>query len=334
MSDRRASSAHRALRAHAGQRMIRGAAFAGPTRREGVFQSPVVERNAAVRLELESRPESVTLVRAVLAAVADAMVLGPELLNDLKTVVSEACNNVVVHAYGGFSGPLRVEVSVDDDGVAVSVRDRGVGMRIAGLDDDGMGVGLAVISALAGQAEFLTPADGGTEVRMWFPGDADAAPGEVPGARRDAAHASEAARPPIEHSLELTGDVLVTVKPVGLLTPVLGRLARALAAGARFSFDRFSDVYLVADTIGAHAERAAADDRVSFAVCSSGKRLELAMGPFAEGSGAHFKRTAAVTEHESPLALLADEIAVAPTGSLETLHVVLRDRTTPLHHER
>ena len=280
-------------------------------------------------------PEAVTLVRAVLSAIAESLRLGAELLNDLKTAVSEACNNVVVHAYGATSGPLRVEVRVGRDGVTVSVRDRGCGIRNVALEHDSMGVGLAVISALAARAEFLTPPEGGTEVRMWFP-TARTSSAPVPdtsrgdGAPPTAARHQPAARPPssgrTETSIELAGDVVVTVSPVSLMTPVLGRLARALAAGARFSFDRFSDVYLVADTIGAHAERAAMSDQVSFSMRSSGKRLELSIGPFVEGSGARFKRSASATGHHSPLWLLADEIGVAPVGASETLRVVIHDR--------
>jgi anti-sigma regulatory factor (Ser/Thr protein kinase) len=282
-----------------------------------------MKRSATVRLELNSRPESVTLVRAMLSALAESLGLGAELLNDLKTAVSEACNNTVVHAYGGVSGPLVVEVEMEPRGVTVAVRDHGSGIHNLAARDDGMGVGLAVISALASRAEFLSPPEGGTEVRMWFPLDTPGSmpgEGEEPGLDRDRERTET-----LERRIELSGDVVVTVSPVSLMTPVLGRLARSLAASARFSFDRFSDVYLVADTIGAHAQRAVSGEQVSFSLVSTGKRLELRMGPFTEGSGAQFQRTAASKAHDSPLAMLADEIAVDRDGVAETLHVVLRD---------
>lgn len=282
-----------------------------------------MKRSATVRLELDSKPESVTLVRAVLSAVAESLALESELLNDLKTAVSEACNNVVVHAYGGRPGPLRVEVEASGEGVSTTVRDRGSGMRNLAAREDGMGVGLAVISALAARAEFLTPADGGTEVRMWFP-IGPAAPEEL---ERFEDHRRERGSPRDgAPAVALSGDVVVTVSPVALMSPVLGRLARAVAAGARFSFDRFSDVYLVADTLGAHAQKAAAGERISFSLQSEGKRLELWLGPFSQGSGSQFQQSAAAQPRESPLALLADEILVDQNGPAETLRVVLRDR--------
>jgi anti-sigma regulatory factor (Ser/Thr protein kinase) len=293
-----------------------------------------MKQRATVRLELDSKAESVTLVRAALSAVAESARLDGEVLNDLKTAVSEACNNVVVHAYDGLPGPLYVDVELTSEGVTTTVRDTGTGMQ--GLDsrEDGMGVGLAVISALAASAEFFSPPEGGTEVRMWFPTGRSGMPPMAPGEalRRSTAGGDrpDGDPPDVDRSpssrLQLSGDVVVTVSPVSLMTPVLGRLARALAAGARFSFDRFSDVYLVADTIGAHAQRAATSDRVSFSLMSAGKRLELIIGPFSEGSGAELQRTASKRAEDSPLTLLADEILVDATGASETLHVVLCDR--------
>jgi anti-sigma regulatory factor (Ser/Thr protein kinase) len=324
MTGRPPRSASRARREFEARRLECSRGFGVPERWEVVWRSHVMKRSATVRLELDSRPESVTLVRAMLSALAESLGLEAELLNDLKTAVSEACNNTVVHAYGGLSGPLVVQVDVDVGGVHVSVRDYGSGIRGLASRDDGMGVGLAVISALASRAEFLTPPDGGgTEVRMWFP---LRAPEPTSGRREEVGLADE--RPAIyslERRIELSGDVVVTVSPVALMTPVLGRLARALAASARFSFDRFSDVYLVADTIGAHAQRAVSGEQVSFSLISAGKRLELKLGPFTEGSGAQFQRTAAARAQDLPLSMLADEIAVDREGPAETLYVVLRD---------
>ena len=62
-----------------------------------------------VRLQLSNRPENVSLVRAVLAGVAEAVDLDPEQLDEIRTAVTEACNNAVLHAYAGGEGPLEVD---------------------------------------------------------------------------------------------------------------------------------------------------------------------------------------------------------------------------------
>ena len=267
-----------------------------------------------IRLELQSRPESLTLVRAMLAGLAIPLALEPELLGDVKTAVSEACNNVVIHAYPDQPGPLRIDLALEHEGVEVVVRDHGGGIRHTPPAEGRMSVGLALIRTLAERAEFRDAPDGGTEVRMTF-------------ARQD----SVAPPPPIAPAgsvgpePQLDGDVVVTLYPVTLLSGLLGRVARAAAAGARFSVDRFSDLHLVTDAIAAYAETAAASGELSFAIRAVDRRLELTVGPFGAGSGARLESDAATEPALAPLVLLADELVSEPVESGEMLRVLVVD---------
>jgi serine/threonine-protein kinase RsbW len=255
-----------------------------------------------VNLELESRPESLMVVRGLLVGVADLLGFDAELLHNLKAVVSEACNNVVLHAYGGEPGPLAVGLEISQDEVEAIVRDWGSGIRHVAPSEDRMHVGLAVISALADRAQFLRAPDGGTEVRMAF-------------TSRRAIKALERPRgsEPGQHlPVDLSGDAVATLSPVGLVAGVMGRIATALAAHARFSVDRFCDVYLVTDAIAAHAEDVAASDRLSFGVAARDRRLELAVGPFRAGSGVRLKAETGPARLGAALSLLAVDLEVEP----------------------
>jgi anti-sigma regulatory factor (Ser/Thr protein kinase) len=278
----------------------------------------LIEDSPAVRLELDSTPETLTLVRGALGAVAELLSLDPELLDDLKTAVSEACNNVVLHAYDGAAGPLSVTLYVHYGEIEVVVRDHGSGIPAGTATDDRMqGVGLPIIRALAASADFESPPDGGTEVRMTFAGDRDGKPlFEPPG---------EVA--PEDGWVErLSGDAVVSLSPVSFLGALLGRLARALAARARFSLDRFSDVYLVTDAIAAHAARSAHGDRIGFGLSTDTRRLELTVGPFRAGSGSQLRVDRPVRDVGSPLLLLSDEVQINSADDHETLHVVMTDQ--------
>ncbi len=105
---------------------------------------------------------------------------------------------------------------------------------------------------------------------------------------------------------------------------MLGRLARTLAATAHFSLDRFSDVYLVTDTIAAHAVRAAAGLRIDARLSASDRRLQLDVGPFRAGAS-ELLRTSRDDPSPSPLVLLSDEVSIQPDGDGELLHVVVID---------
>ena len=132
------------------------------------------EDRPTVSLDVDSSPETLTLVRGVLGGLAEGLSLDPELLDDIKTAVSEACNNVVMHAYGGDSGPLRVALYVGDEAIEVLVRDRGHGIHVLTPSDDRLqGVGIPIMRALAQKTAFRPLPEGGTEVWMEFAGRRD-----------------------------------------------------------------------------------------------------------------------------------------------------------------
>ena len=270
-----------------------------------------------VHLRLDSSPETLTLVRGVLGALADVLALDAELLDDLKTAISEACNNVVLHAYGDEIGPLEVELFVSPTSIAAVVLDEGSGMSEASDPDEGVhGVGVPLIKALADRVDFKARPRGGTEVRLEF--SATRTTGQ-------SFYRPERVAPENGWARQLSGDTVVSVSPLPLLGPVLGRLARALAARARFSLDRFSDVYLVTDALAAHAARAADGERVGFSISTDVRRLEISIGPMREGSGSLLTSDRGVREPGSALSLLSDSVHSRPIDGGELVQVVLTD---------
>lgn len=229
-------------------------------------------RRARIGLELDSQPESVALVRSALAALGEAADLDEALVMNLKTAVSEACNNVVVHAYGDRHGRMLVTIELRPETLDVNVRDHGGGIHRLAAGDNRMGLGFGLMAALATRTEFSSPPDGGTEVRMSFD-------------RYPAADGSHSLALPDPDELAevpastLSGDLVVHLSTPTLVGPVLGRLVRATAANAGFSVARFDDLYPVADALAEHASRAA-DGAVSFAIESSRRSMRLTAGPF------------------------------------------------------
>lgn len=229
----------------------------------------VTEELSAVRLELDGRAESSALVRAALTGLAEVRELDAELFDDVKTAVTEACNNVVLYAYDGQPGRYAVAFEVRPGGIEATVRDWGSGIQHAAPSEERMGVGLALISALADRAEFISIPDGGTEVRMaWGEPDVDgpyaAAVGTGSGDGLPAG---------------LAGDVVVTVSPPGILPGILRRVARAVAARTQLSLDRFAEIDRVSAALAA-AVASSGDGEIAFAAAGGGHRLELTVGPF------------------------------------------------------
>jgi anti-sigma regulatory factor (Ser/Thr protein kinase) len=121
-----------------------------------------------VRLSLPAQPENIPVIRHVLGAFAEALELSPELIEDMRLAVTEACSNVVRHAYAGEEpGPIDVVVQPNGDRLDVIVSDRGHGMGPS-PNVDGPGLGLPLIAALADSLEVEDSPIRGNRVRMSF----------------------------------------------------------------------------------------------------------------------------------------------------------------------
>ena len=280
----------------------------------------VMARLPNVRLDLSNRPENVLLVRETLTGVAEAVGLHGGDLSDIRTAVTEACNNVVLHAYGGAEGALEVEVDVEPGALGVTVRDHGVGIDRGGdaafAPDSDTGIGLPVIEALAETVEFAKTPEGGTEVRMRF------ATPSVAGLPAASGDPLEAPPLPDEHASTAS----VSISPPALARSVIPRLLCVLAARAHFSTDRISDSQLLADALVAHASRALSGSHLGLAVTVEPRDLCLRVGPLVAG---HAERLVLDSDLEGlgpVLSKLADGHGVATTDSHDTLTLRLRDR--------
>ena len=118
--------------------------------------------------------------------------------------------------------------------------------------------------------------------------------------------------------------MVLTVSPVELLGPVLGRIGWALAPSAGFSLDRCADVYLVSDALGAHAERAAESASISVALGAHDQLLEFAVAPLRIGASRRPDGAEPPPRPES-LASLADELTVSDVNGHGMLRVAMRD---------
>ena len=278
-------------------------------------------RPPILNLRLNSRADSAGLVRAALGGLAAPFRLREELVSDLKTAVSEACNNAVEHAYRGQSGAIAVHVDIGLECVDVSVRDWGGGFQQLAPAGDRLRVGLPVINALADRAEFLTAPGSGTEVRMGFDIRHDPRRDELL-ARVEESEDLEAWAP---WRRGLAGDAVVTLLPRELLAGVLEPLTRALAARSRFSLERFSDVHLVTQAITTHLRSSASSGRVSFALGADEQQLDLTVGPLQPGAGNELRGMGSSDRPEAWVARLADELVCEPIDSSELLRVVVKD---------
>jgi serine/threonine-protein kinase RsbW len=122
-----------------------------------------------MELALVARAENIAVVRHALGGLGEAYAMSDSKLADIRLAVTEACANVVVHAYpDDEEGPMEVVASMDDGrALTVLVRDWGRGIRPR-PDSPGLGLGLSLIAALTESVQLGHDNQEHTEVRMTF----------------------------------------------------------------------------------------------------------------------------------------------------------------------
>jgi anti-sigma regulatory factor (Ser/Thr protein kinase) len=258
-------------------------------------------------MSLPARAENVAVVRHALAGLAEEIGMDAPGIADLKTVVTEACMNVVVHAYPDGTGPLDIEADPDSEGLTVTVSDSGAGISPeAESDRASLKLGLSLIAALSSSFSISGGLDRGTEVMMRLP---------LSGGGTNGTGSAER-----EISVSTAGTEL-TVGRADLLEPVLARLVGALAARRDLSVDRVSDTVLITDAIANMAPGRFADGCVHLGLGESEDGLELKLGPMEKGAAAEIRSALEVPDLGGSLEALADEVTVDETDEGDYLIV-------------
>ncbi len=246
-------------------------------------------------ITLPARPENVAVVRHAVAGLAEQLGMAEPGIGDLKTVVTEACMNVVVHAYDDGAGPLEVEAFPEEDGLTVRVRDFGGGIRPhPAVEKPSLRIGLTLIAALSSSFEISGALGCGTEVKMHLalqPPQGDVSP-------------ETTRQAPVAEAAELT------IGRPDLAAPVLERVVGALAARRPIAVDRLNDALLLTDAVSARASEAFSDDRLRFAVADRADGIDLRIGPMPSGASKRLLDGLALPQVGGSLETLADELRI------------------------
>ncbi len=258
--------------------------------------SKINEKPTGLQLRLPAAAENVAVVRHALAGLAEEIGMDEAGVADLKTVVTEACMNVVVHAYSDGSGPLVVEAEPDGEGLTVTVSDCGSGISPqADTERASLKLGLSLIAALSGSFSISGGLGRGTEVTMRLP---------LRGGGTNGSGLSK------ERLVPQPAGTEITVGRAELLEPVLARLVGALAARRELSIDQVSDAVLVTDAIAGAAPRRFADGRVRLGLGEDESGLELRLGPMDRGAAEEIRDELAVPDLGGSLESLVDDLQV------------------------
>ena len=135
-----------------------------------------MNRHNEMEVHFLSVPENEAFARVVIAAFA--MQLSPTLaeIADVKTAVSEAVTNAIVHGYEGTRGTVSMRAMIDNASLSIEIMDRGKGIpNIAQAmepfytthpEQERSGMGFAVMQTFMDEVDVQSSPGSGTSVRM------------------------------------------------------------------------------------------------------------------------------------------------------------------------
>ena len=129
-----------------------------------------------MRMEIESRSENEEFARVVVAVFASRLNPTLEEIDDIKTAVSQAVTNAVIHGYGNEDGVIYIETAAEGQELCVTIRDTGRGiedvrramgpMYTSDKSGERSGMGFSFMEAFMDAVEVESEPGRGTTVRM------------------------------------------------------------------------------------------------------------------------------------------------------------------------
>lgn len=128
------------------------------------------------RMEIESLSKNEEFARVVAAVFISRMNPTLEELDDVKTAVSEAVTNAVIHGYQGKDGIIYIEAFAEGDQLTIIIKDKGVGigdvpkamepMYTSDTTGERSGMGFSFMEAFMDEVKVESEPDAGTTVTM------------------------------------------------------------------------------------------------------------------------------------------------------------------------
>lgn len=135
-----------------------------------------MKKDNTMHLLIPARSENESFARVVVGAFVARLNPTIEEIADIKTAVSEAVTNAIVHAYAGGQGVISIDAAIEGDAVEITVGDDGCGIDDVAkamepfyttrADEERSGMGFAVMQSFMDDIQVRSAPGEGTCVRM------------------------------------------------------------------------------------------------------------------------------------------------------------------------
>ena len=133
-----------------------------------------MEYNNELNIKFLSLSENESFARSCVASFCLPINPSIEIITDIKTAVSEAVTNCVVHAYPNNVGVIEINVKLNSNSIYISIKDYGVGIEdiikakepfyTSKPNSERSGMGFTVMESFMDSVSVTSKLNGGTEV--------------------------------------------------------------------------------------------------------------------------------------------------------------------------
>ena len=129
-----------------------------------------------MHLKIPALSQNESFARVVVGAFAAQLNPTLEQLADIKTAVSEAVTNAIIHGYEGKKGVVEISARLEDDMISIEIKDKGRGIEnlaeamqpfyTSKPDGERSGMGFTVMQTFMDSLYVTSQKDHGTVVKM------------------------------------------------------------------------------------------------------------------------------------------------------------------------
>lgn len=141
-----------------------------------IMEESTLEYDNEMMIEFDSMSQNESFARMVVSAFASQLNPTIEELADIKTAVSEAVTNSIIHGYGNNKGKIKLHCYIKDREIGIMVSDQGIGIENVLLAMEPLytskpelersGMGFAFMEAFMDELEVKSKIGEGTVVIM------------------------------------------------------------------------------------------------------------------------------------------------------------------------
>lgn len=131
--------------------------------------------NNNIKIEMNANKNNITFARGAVSSFLVNLPLTINFLNEIKTIISEAVTNAIVHGYGNDESKIvYLEFDLQNDELTLTIKDKGIGIEniekakeplfSTKLQEERAGLGFTIMEVFSDSMQIFSEVNKGTTI--------------------------------------------------------------------------------------------------------------------------------------------------------------------------